>query len=120
MFNSLLVIFNLQELDVHIKNIKEKFGEMCPATAKITVDPKNMEKQRMAMFPGAFNRTEDVESSSDTVESNKMPSNGSRMQGGGMGQKRRADGNRQLKNDESSSSTKKTATTQDNVTTTTN
>lgn len=139
--------FYSQELDVHIKNIEKQFGALSPATAKITIDPKNVEKQRMAMFPGAFNRSEDdqsdasnedqpndtpSESSCGAVTSDGTPSkeesNGSRMQQdglghstrSGLGQKRQADANHPLRNDESSSSTKKTATAHDNVTSTTN
>lgn len=139
--------FYSQELDVHIKNIEEKFGELSPATAKITIDPKNVEKQRMAMFPRAFNRSEDDqrvasnkaqlnfntigESSSNAATSNDTPSNDelneSRMQEGGLdhsrrgrlGQKRQADGIHPLRDNEKSSSTKKIATNCDNVTSTT-
>ncbi|XP_055306193.1 MYND-type zinc finger-containing chromatin reader Zmynd8-like [Sitodiplosis mosellana] len=116
------------ELDGHIKNIEEKFGPMCRASSKITLDPKNVEKQLMTMIPGAFKRSPDVEraasneaqpnvdepgeSLGNVPTSNRLPlndeSNGIRMQSGqgGLGQKRSAP----LRNEETASAVKKATT----------
>ncbi|XP_055306126.1 zinc finger MYND domain-containing protein 11-like [Sitodiplosis mosellana] len=59
----------LQELNVHIKEIEKRFGSFCPVDSKLLLDPQVMERQLIAMIPGAFGR---CSTSSMSAESHKQ------------------------------------------------
>lgn len=65
----------LQELQLHIENIKHKYGEFCPAVGNVVLTDCDLEQEQMKMFPGAFkkktnasNDSDEQSSSSDEVE----------------------------------------------------
>lgn len=43
-----------QEMNVHIRNIVKEFGSFCPTETKLLLDPQTMQRQLVAMIPGAF------------------------------------------------------------------
>ena len=43
-----------QELNVHIRKIVKEFGSFCPTESKLLLDSQTMQRQLVAMIPGAF------------------------------------------------------------------
>lgn len=54
-------MFCVQELNLHIDNIEDRFGSFHPAfhpaVGKVALNGRDMQQQLMTMFPGAFNET---------------------------------------------------------------